>query len=145
MNIVVINGPNLNLVGKREPEIYGNKSFDDFLPELKKLFPQITFNFYQSNMEGEIINLIQNNGFKSDGIIINAGGYSHTSVAIADAVAAVSCAVVEVHLSNIFSREEYRHCSIVGSKCVGSISGFGFYSYVLAVQAVLNKQTIFNP
>lgn len=136
MHIVVINGPNLNLVGKREPEIYGKKSFDDFLPELIKMFPKITFEFFQSNIEGEIINIVQNNGFTCDGIIINAGGYSHTSVAIADAIAAVSCPVVEVHLSNIFAREEYRHFSIVGSKCKGSISGFGFYSYVLAVQAM---------
>jgi 3-dehydroquinate dehydratase II len=138
MQIVVINGPNLNLVGKREPEIYGNKSFDDFIPELMKMFPEDTFEFFQSNMEGEIINLIHDKGFKSDGIIINAGGYSHTSVAIADAIVAVTCPCIEVHLSNIFAREEYRHFSIVGSKCKGSISGFGFQSYVLAVQALLN-------
>lgn len=136
MNIVIINGPNLNLVGKREPEIYGKKSFDVFFPEFIKMFPEIVFDIFQSNIEGEIINMIQEKGFKTDGIIINAGGYSHTSVAIADAVAAVSCPVIEVHLSNVFAREEYRHFSIVGSKCKGSISGFGFQSYALAVQAM---------
>jgi len=136
MQIAIINGPNLNLLGTRQPEIYGNRSFDEFIPELKNRFPEITFSFFQSNVEGEIINMIQEKGSKCDAIIINAGGYSHTSVAIADAISSISCPVVEVHLSNIFSREEYRHYSIVGSKCKGSISGFGLNSYVLAVQAM---------
>lgn len=136
MQITIINGPNLNLLGTRQPEIYGSKSFDEFIPELKNLFPEIEFSFYQSNVEGEIINIIQEKRSGCDAIIINAGGYSHTSVAIADAISAVSCPVIEVHLSNIFSREEFRHYSIVGSKCKGSISGFGLNSYVLAVQAI---------
>jgi 3-dehydroquinate dehydratase II len=138
MKITIINGPNLNLIGTREPEIYGKKSFDEFFMELKKQFPEIIFSFFQSNVEGEIINIIQKEGLNSDAIIINAGGYSHTSVAIADAISAIKCQVVEVHLSNIFAREEYRHNSIVGSKCKGSISGFGLNSYVLAVQALMH-------
>lgn len=137
MKIAVINGPNLNLIGKREPEIYGKKSFEDFSKDIIKMFPDVQFSFFQSNVEGILINTIQNEGFLVDGIILNAGGYSHTSVAIADAVSAVSCPVVEVHLSNIFARETYRHNSIVGSKCKGSISGFGLNSYVLAVKALL--------
>lgn len=139
MKIVIINGPNLNLLGKREPEIYGNKSFDDYFNNIKKQFPKIEFDYFQSNVEGEIINKIQKNGFTSFGIIINAGGYSHTSVAIADAISAVTCKVVEVHLSNIFAREDYRHNSIVGSKCIGSICGFGLNSYLLAIKALAEK------
>ena len=137
MKIAVINGPNLNLLGKREPEIYGKKSFEDFSLELVKMFPEVHFSFFQSNVEGILINTIQNEGFLVDGIILNAGGYSHNSISIADAVSAVSCPVIEVHLSNIFAREQYRHFSMVGSKCKGSISGFGLNSYVLAVRALL--------
>lgn len=137
MKIAVINGPNLNLLGRREPEIYGKKSFDDFSLELVKMFPEVRFSFFQSNVEGILINTIQNEGYLVDGIILNVGGYSHTSIAIADAVSAISCPVIEVHLSNIFARESYRHFSIVGSKCKGSISGFGLNSYVLAVKALL--------
>jgi 3-dehydroquinate dehydratase-2 len=137
MKIAVINGPNLNLLGRREPEIYGKKSFDDFSLELVKMFPEVQFSFFQSNVEGILINTIQNEGYLVDGIILNVGGYSHTSIAIADAVSAISCPVIEVHLSNIFARESYRHFSIVGSKCKGSISGFGLNSYVLAVKALL--------
>ena len=137
MKIAVINGPNLNLIGRREPEIYGKKSFDEFSLELVKMFPEVQFNFFQSNVEGILIDTIQNEGYLVDGIILNVGGYSHTSIAISDAVSAVSCPVVEVHLSNIFAREEFRHFSIVGSKCKGSISGFGLNSYVLAVKALL--------
>ena len=136
MKIEIINGPNLNLLKKREPEIYGHQSFDDFLLKLRKLFPDIDFGYFQSNVEGEIINKIQEMGFLCNGIILNAGGYSHTSVAIADAVAAITCPVIDVHLTNIFAREEYRHFSIVGSKCKSSISGFGLNSYVLAVRAL---------
>jgi 3-dehydroquinate dehydratase-2 len=138
MKIAVINGPNLNLLGKRQPEIYGKKSFEDFIPELKNKFPDVTFIFFQSNVEGELINTVQEKGFKCDGLIVNMGGYSHTSIAIADAISAVPAPVIEVHLSNIFSREDYRHFSIVGSKCMGSISGFGLHSYELAVEAMLN-------
>ncbi len=137
MKIAVINGPNLNLIGKREPEIYGKKSFDEFSVELIKMFPEVEFSFFQSNVEGILINTIQNEGYLVDGIILNVGGYSHTSISISDAVSAISCPVIEVHLSNIFARESYRHFSIVGSKCKGSISGFGLNSYVLAVRALL--------
>lgn len=139
MKIIIINGPNLNLLGKREPEIYGKESFDYFLRTLKLKFKKIKIEYFQSNIEGEIINKLQEAGFSYDGIILNAGGYSHTSVAIADAIAAVPCKVVEVHLSNIFAREDYRHFSIVGSKCYGSISGFGLNSYILALKALSEK------
>lgn len=133
MKIAIINGPNLNLLGKREPEIYGKEGFEDYLKQLLVKFPQHRFDYFQSNVEGELITKIQEFGFSCDGIILNAGGYTHTSVAIADAVAAVKAPVIEVHISNIFAREDYRHVSILGSKCKGSISGFGLRSYELAV------------
>lgn len=137
MKIAVINGPNLNLLGKREPEKYGNSSFEDYLQVLKKRFPDINFGYFQSNIEGEIITEIQNKGFSSDGIILNAGGYTHTSVAIADAIAAVTAPVVEVHITNIASREDFRHTSLIGRTCTGSISGFGLDSYRLAAEAII--------
>jgi 3-dehydroquinate dehydratase-2 len=137
MNLHIINGPNLNLIGKREAGIYGNISFEDFLEQLKSRFNEHTISYFQSNIEGEIINNIQEFGFKSDGIILNAGGYTHTSVAIADAIAAIKSPVIEVHISNIFAREEYRHISLIAGKCKGSISGFGLNSYLLAVEAFL--------
>jgi 3-dehydroquinate dehydratase-2 len=137
MKIVIINGPNLNLLGKREPEKYGHSSFEDFLLVLKKRFPDKVFEYFQSNIEGEIIDEIQKNGFSSDGIILNAGGYTHTSVAIADAIASVKTAVVEVHITNIAAREEFRHISLTGRNCAGSISGFGLDSYRLAVEALI--------
>lgn len=123
------------MLGVREKEIYGSKSFDDYLEELRELFPSIDFAYYQSNVEGELINELQIAGFLCDAIILNAGGYTHTSVAIADAVAAIKAPVVEVHISNIFAREEYRHVSLIGKNCIGSISGFGLDSYRLAVEA----------
>jgi len=137
MNLHIINGPNLNLLGKREPEIYGNQSFEDFLETLQKKFKDHTITYFQSNVEGELINNIHEKGFNVDGIILNAGGYTHTSVAIADAIASISTSVIEVHISNIFAREEYRRYSIIAGKCIGSISGFGLDSYVLAVEAFL--------
>ncbi len=137
MNLHIINGPNLNLIGTRETGIYGNISFEDFLVQLKTRFNEHTISYFQSNIEGEIINNIQEFGFKSDGIILNAGGYTHTSVAIADAIAAIKSPVIEVHISNIFAREEYRHISLIAGKCKGSISGFGLNSYLLAVEAFL--------
>jgi len=137
MNITVINGPNLNLLGKREPEKYGLSSFEDFFLVLKKRFPEIIFEYFQSNIEGEIIDEIQKRGFSSDGIILNAGGYTHTSVAIADAIASVKTAVIEVHITNIAAREEFRHTSLIGRNCAGSISGFGLDSYRLAVEALI--------
>jgi len=137
MKINIINGPNLNLLGKREPEKYGHSTFEDFLMVLKKRFPDIIFEYFQSNIEGEIIDEIQKKGFSSDGIILNAGGYTHTSVAIADAIASVKTAVVEVHITNIAAREEFRHVSLTGRSCAGSISGFGLDSYRLAVEALI--------
>ena len=137
MKINIINGPNLNLLGKREPEKYGHSTFEDFLLALEKSFPDIIFEHFQSNIEGEIIDEIQKRGFSSDGIILNAGGYTHTSVAIADAIASVKTAVVEVHITNIAAREEFRHISLIGRNCAGSISGFGLDSYRLAVEALI--------
>jgi 3-dehydroquinate dehydratase-2 len=137
MNIEIINGPNLNLLGKREPEKYGHSSFEDYLKVLKSRYPDIIFSYYQSNTEGEIINEIQRKGFSSDGIILNAGGYTHTSVAITDAIAAVKSPVIEVHITNISAREDFRHTSLIGRNCSGSISGFGLDSYRLAVEALI--------
>ena len=139
MKINIINGPNLNLLGKREPDKYGAVAFEDFLVALKGLYPDIVFEYYQSNVEGELINEIHNKGFSSDGIILNAGGYTHTSVAIADAVASVKTPVVEVHITNILAREEFRHISITGRACLGTIAGFGLDSYRLAVEALILK------
>lgn len=136
MHIVIINGPNLNLLGKREPEKYGYSSFEDYLSVLKSSYPGITFTYYQSNVEGELIDQIQKAGFSTDGIILNAGGYTHTSVAITDAIAAVPSPVIEVHITNIFAREEFRHVSLIARNCAGSISGFGMESYRLAVEAL---------
>lgn len=133
MKIQIINGPNLNLLGAREPEIYGNKSFDDFLKELRLLFPIHQLDCFQSNIEGEIIDKLQLAGFSCDGIILNAGGYTHTSVAIGDAVKSISTPVVEVHISNIFSRENFRHTSFIAPYAAGSIIGFGLDGYRLAI------------
>lgn len=137
MRIIIINGPNLNLLGKREPGKYGTISFEDYFVQLKIRYGSIEFEYYQSNVEGEIINEIHSTGFSADGIILNAGGYTHTSVAIADAIAAVNSPVVEVHLTNIAAREEFRHTSIIGRSCKGSISGFGLDSYRLGVEAII--------
>lgn len=134
MKILIINGPNLNLLGKRETDVYGTTSFDLYLEELRKKFNGSEITYFQSNVEGELINTLQQLGFSYDGIILNAGGYTHTSIAIADAVAAIKTPVIEVHISNIFAREDYRHVSYLGAKCVGSISGFGLKSYELALK-----------
>ncbi len=139
MKISIINGPNLNLLGKREPDKYGRISFEDYLSTLKSLYHDIDFEYFQSNVEGELIDEIQKKGFSSDGIILNAGGYTHTSVAIADAIASVNAPVVEVHITNIAAREEFRHLSLIARNCTGSISGFGLDSYRLAVEALLKK------
>lgn len=138
MKIAIINGPNLNLLGKREPSIYGHSDFESFLNELKSKFKQIEFTYFQSNVEGELINKLQELGFTYDGIILNAGGYTHTSVAIADTISAIKSPVVEVHISNIFAREDFRHVSFLGAKCKGSISGFGLKGYELAVKSFLD-------
>jgi 3-dehydroquinate dehydratase-2 len=139
MKITIINGPNLNLLGKREPSVYGSISFEQYLVELKKLFPTIDFEYFQSNVEGEIINKLHEVGYAVDGIILNAGGYSHTSVSIADAVKAIIAPVVEVHISNVFAREEFRHKSLLAPFVKGSIIGFGLISYRLAIQSFLTE------
>lgn len=135
MKLIIINGPNLNLLGSRETAIYGNVSFDEFLKGLRKDYPSHQIDFFQSNVEGEIINKLHEVGFDYGGIILNAGGYTHTSVAIADAIASIKSPVIEVHISNIFAREEYRHISLIAPKCLGSISGFGLDSYRLAIES----------
>jgi 3-dehydroquinate dehydratase-2 len=137
MKIEIINGPNLNLLGRREPEKYGHTSFEDYLLILKSGYTDIIFEYFQSNIEGEIISEIQKSGFSTDGIILNAAGYTHTSVSIGDAVAAVKAPVVEVHITNISAREDFRHTSLIGRNCAGSISGFGLDSYRLAVEALI--------
>lgn len=137
MNIIIINGPNLNLLGKREPDVYGNVSFESYFNDLKKEFPQFTISYYQSNVEGELINKLHEVDATYDGIILNAGGYTHTSVALADAIAAIDTSVIEVHISNIFAREEYRHVSLIAKHCRGTISGFGLMGYKLALNSLI--------
>lgn len=137
MKITIINGPNLNLLGKREPEIYGSESFEDYLQILKSKYPSVSFEYFQSNVEGELVNKLHEAGFESDGIILNAGAYTHTSVAIGDAVKGVTTAVVEVHISNTFSRESIRHQSYISANAQGVILGFGMQSYELALQSFL--------
>jgi 3-dehydroquinate dehydratase-2 len=140
MNILILNGPNLNLLGEREPEIYGNQSFEDYLLDLKSMFPKVEIEYFQSNVEGELINKLHENRNKIEGIIFNAGGYTHTSVAIADAVAAISTPVVEVHISNVHARnEQIRHTSLMAKNCVGVISGFGLQGYEFALRSFLEK------
>jgi len=140
MKIAIINGPNLNLLGKREPGIYGNQSFEQYYLDLQKLFPQVTFSYYQSNVEGELINEIQRVGFDYQGIIMNPGGYTHTSVAIGDAIAAIKTPLVEVHISNVHAREEFRKLSHVSAKAAGSIIGLGLKGYELAARWLLDQQ-----
>jgi 3-dehydroquinate dehydratase-2 len=137
MNIQIINGPNLNLLGVREQSIYGNTGFETYLKELQSRYPNLTINYYQSNVEGEIINKLHEVGFSYDGIVLNAGAYTHTSVAIADAIAGITTPVVEVHISNVYKREEFRHQSMLASNCKGVIAGFGLDSYRLAVESLI--------
>ena len=137
MQIQIINGPNLNLLGKREPGIYGEESFTEFLFRLQSEYPNAEINYFQSNVEGEIINKIHESGFTYDGIILNAGGYTHTSVAIRDAIKAVKTPVVEVHISNVNAREEFRHKSMISAVCSGVITGFGLNSYKLAIESII--------
>ena len=125
MRILIINGPNLNLIGKREPEIYGKESMEDFLPRLQKRFPEVDLYYYQSNIEGKLIDKLQEVGFSFDGIILNAGAYTHTSIALSDCIKAITTPVIEVHISNINSREEYRRLSMIAPSCKGTIQGFG--------------------
>jgi 3-dehydroquinate dehydratase-2 len=139
MKIMIINGPNLNMLGKREPEIYGSESFEDYLKVLRARFPGHELGYFQSNVEGELITTIQEAGFSMEGILLNAGGYTHTSVALADSIAAIPAPVVEIHISNIFAREAFRHVSLIGARCKGSISGFGMDSYRLGIESLLAK------
>ena len=139
MKIQIINGPNINLLGKREPSIYGSQSFDEYLKELKSLYRTVDFEYYQSNVEGEMINKIHEVGFDYDGIILNAGAYTHTSIALQDAIRAITTPVIEVHISNVHQREEFRHKSMISSACIGVICGFGLDSYRLGVEALLRK------
>ncbi len=139
MKLIIINGPNLNLLGIREQSIYGSQNFESYLETLKTRFPEVDLHYFQSNIEGEIVNKIQEYGFNSDGIIINAGAYTHTSVAIRDAIAGIKTTVAEVHISNTLTREEFRHNSVIGPVCRGCIMGFGLDSYQLAVQSFLIK------
>jgi 3-dehydroquinate dehydratase-2 len=137
MKIQIINGPNLNLLGLREPGIYGNQGFDSYLEDLRNNFPNLSIDYYQSNVEGELINKVHEVGFSYDGIILNAGGYTHTSVALADAIAAIKTPVIEVHISNIYARESYRHVSLTGKNCKGVLTGFGMDGYRLAITSFL--------
>ena len=137
MKICIINGPNLNLIGKREPEIYGNQSFEDYFLELKTKFPTLELTYFQSNVEGELINKIHEVGFSFDGIILNAGGYTHTSVAIGDAIKSITTPVIEVHISNTFAREPFRHQSYISPNAAGIVIGFGLKSYELGLLSLI--------
>ena len=139
MKIQIINGPNINLLGKREPGIYGARSFEDYFVELKSRYPEVEFEYYQSNVEGEMINKLHEVGFDYEGIVLNAGAYTHTSIALQDAIRAIPSPVIEVHISNVHQREEFRHKSMMSCACVGVICGFGLDSYRLAVEALLAK------
>ncbi|WP_316788414.1 type II 3-dehydroquinate dehydratase [Pedobacter frigoris] len=141
MKIQIINGPNLNLLGVREPGIYGNQGFDEYIKELRAMYSILEIDYFQSNVEGELINKLHEVGFTYDGIVINAGGYTHTSVAIADAIAAIKTPVIEVHISNIYAREEYRHVSLTGKNCKGVLTGFGMDGYRLAIESLLKQQS----
>ena len=136
MKILSINGPNLNLLGRREPGIYGSSSFDEYLPKLQAKYPEVEISYYQSNIEGELINKMQEVGFTYDGIVLNAGAYTHTSVALHDCIRSLQCPVIEVHISNVHQREEFRHHSFISSACKGVICGFGLDSYRLAIEAL---------
>jgi 3-dehydroquinate dehydratase-2 len=140
MKIQIINGPNLNLLGKREPGIYGSASFEDYLVTLRAAYPDVEISYFQSNIEGEMINKIHEVGFSFDGIVLNAGAYTHTSVALQDAIRAVKTPVVEVHISNVHTREEFRHHSMISCACLGVICGFGMDSYRLGVEALIKRQ-----
>ena len=139
MKIQIINGPNINLLGRREPSVYGSQSFEDFYSCLVKQYPAVDFEYFQSNVEGELINKLHEVGFETDGIILNAGAYTHTSIALLDAIRAITSPVIEVHISNVHAREEFRHHSMISSVCKGVICGFGLDSYRLGVEALLKE------
>lgn len=136
MRIQIINGPNLNLLGRREPSVYGSESFEDYLAVLQSAYPDVEMAYYQSNVEGELVNKLQEVGFSCDGIILNAGAYTHTSVALHDCIRAIDVPVVEVHISNIYAREDFRHMSLISAACAGVVCGFGMDSYRLALEAL---------
>ena len=136
MKILIVNGPNLNLLGRREPGIYGRSSFEDYLPQLRQRYPEVEISYYQSNVEGELINKLQEEGFSVDGIVLNAGAYTHTSVALHDCIRAIKAPVIEVHISNVHQRESFRHHSMISAACRGVICGFGLDSYRLAIEAL---------
>lgn len=140
MKIQIINGPNINLLGKREPSIYGSVTFEDYLAELRKRYVDVEIDYFQSNIEGEMIDCIQQTGFDVDGIILNAGAYTHTSIALQDAIRSVKAPVIEVHISNVHSREDFRHVSMIACACKGVICGFGLNSYRLALEALLENK-----
>lgn len=137
MKIQIVNGPNLNLLGVREPGIYGSSSFEAYLTQLRKLHPEVEIDYYQSNVEGELINKLQEVGFSHDGVVLNAGAYTHTSIALQDCIRSMRCPVVEVHISNVHKREEFRHHSFISCACLGVICGFGLDSYRLALEALI--------
>ncbi|MBS1682629.1 MAG: type II 3-dehydroquinate dehydratase [Bacteroidetes bacterium] len=141
MKIQIINGPNLNLLGKREPEIYGNENFETYFENLKKRFPSVELHYFQSNVEGEIVSKLQEIGFSFDGIVLNAASYTHTSIAIHDAIGAIKTPVVEVHISNVYAREEFRHKSIITANCKGLITGFGLESYAMALGYLVSRSS----
>ena len=138
MKIQIVNGPNLNLLGVREPGIYGSESFENYLSKLREQYPEVEIEYYQSNVEGELINKIQEVGFSFDGIVLNAGAYTHTSIALHDCIRAIKCPVVEVHISNVHQREDFRHHSFISAACKGVICGFGLNSYRLAIEGLLD-------
>lgn len=140
MKILIVNGPNLNLLGRRETSIYGNESFESFFASLKERFPDTDLHYYQSNVEGDLINKLHEVGFTFDGIVLNAGAYTHTSVAIHDAIGAITTPVIEVHISNVYNREEFRHKSLITSKCIGLLTGFGMEGYAMAISFLLNRK-----
>ncbi len=139
MRILIVNGPNLNLLGRREPGIYGSSSFEDYLAELRKEYPDVVIDYFQSNVEGSLIDKMQQEGFSVDGIVLNAGAYTHTSIALQDCIRAITSPVIEVHISNVHRREEFRHRSMISCACRGVICGFGLDSYRLAIEAFLRK------
>jgi 3-dehydroquinate dehydratase-2 len=140
LKITIINGPNLNLLGKREPEIYGSRSFEDYFKTLVQKYPDLELNYYQSNVEGELVNKLHEVGFEHDAILINAGAYTHTSVAISDAIAGINTPVLEIHISNIYKRETFRHKSIISKECVGMIAGLGLKGYELGLNYFIDNQ-----
>lgn len=137
--ILIVNGPNLNLLGVREPSIYGHHSFESYMPKLRADFPDVKIKYYQSNVEGELINKLQEVGFEYDGIVLNAGAYTHTSIALLDCIRSLRCPVVEVHISNVHAREEFRHKSMISAACLGVICGFGLAGYKMAIEGLLGQ------